>query len=122
MFDGAFGQVAASDGQSYHDYIREHILRAASMSNSDFYTKPQWISGSRIAHPYSTQSSAMRVDVIDKQLFIGFPAGNSFSNAADLIRFTKALLGNKLLNPVYTRLTLSPKVAIEPLGTPRAVA
>ena len=110
--------VAKVSGMSYYDFIREHIFRPAGMTSSDFYTKPRWRDDRRIAHPYTAQRqpSGQRVDAIDGyHLYIGSPAGNSFSNAADLVRFTKALLGNKLLNPAFTELTLSPKSPRAPL-------
>lgn len=110
--------VAKISGKSYYDYIRERIFRPAGMSTSDFYTKPQWLDDRRIAHPYTAQRqpAGQLVDAIDGyHLYIGSPAGNAFSNAADLVRFTKALLGNKLLNPAFTELTLSPKSPRAPL-------
>jgi CubicO group peptidase (beta-lactamase class C family) len=110
--------VEKVSGQSYYDYVRNHIFRVAGMTSSDFYTTPQWRDDRRIAHPYSTQFSPERADAIAQHIFVGSPAGDSFSNAADLVRFTKALLGNKLLNPAYSQLILTPKVPIEPPPPP----
>jgi CubicO group peptidase (beta-lactamase class C family) len=111
--------VAKASGQTYYDYVREHIFRVAGMTSADFYTTPQWRDDRRIAHPYSKNTTRPpteeRLDAIDRQLFIGGPGGGCLSNATDLVRFTKALLGNKLLNPAFTQLTLSPKAPIEPL-------
>ncbi|WP_460491286.1 serine hydrolase domain-containing protein [Dactylosporangium cerinum] len=106
--------VAKVSGRSYYDYVREHIFRPAGMTGSDFFTVPQWRDDRRIARPYSSQQSAARVDALDRHIFVGSPAGNSFSTAGDLARFTAALLGDELLSPAYTRLALGPKVPIAP--------
>ncbi|GAA3198429.1 serine hydrolase domain-containing protein [Dactylosporangium siamense] len=110
--------VAKVSGRSYYDYVREHIFRPAGMTGSDFFTAPQWRDDRRIARPYSSQQSAARVDALDRHIFVGSPAGNSFSTAGDLARFTAALLGDQLLSPVYTRLVLGPKVPISPPPPP----
>ncbi|MCW6008236.1 beta-lactamase family protein [Micromonospora sp. CPCC 205371] len=106
--------VATVTGQPYHDYVREHIFAAAGMTSTDFYTRPQWRDNPRIAHPYSTQPSGERADVIEQQTFVGTPAGNSFSTTTDLVRFARALLGGGLLDPLHTELTLGGKHAIPP--------
>jgi len=107
--------VAAVSGLSYHDYVRQHVFAVATMSSSGFYTRPQWESDRRIAHPYTAQGGGDRVDAIDRHLFIGSPAGNAFASADDLVRFTRAMLGHRLLDAVHTELALAPKVPIQPL-------
>ncbi|WP_246258550.1 serine hydrolase domain-containing protein [Amycolatopsis anabasis] len=68
--------VAEVSGQSYYDYVRENIFTPAGMTSSDFYTKPQWRDGRRIAHPYAPQDSGKRVDVLEEDPhFVGSPAG-----------------------------------------------
>ncbi|MFI9383384.1 serine hydrolase domain-containing protein [Kutzneria sp. NPDC052558] len=107
--------VAQVCGQSYYDYVREHVFRAAGMTSTDFYTRPQWHSDPRIAHPYAVHSSGGYTDSIDQRLFIGTPAGDAFSTCADMAAFARALLGAKLLDRAFTPATLSGKV---PLGPP----
>lgn len=106
--------VAAASGQSYHDYIREHIFRPAGMRTTDFYTRPQRYDDRRIARPYQKQPSGERVDVLDQKLFIGTPAGDAQSTCADMDRFAQALLGERLLNHALTEITLSGKVPVQP--------
>ncbi|MFD2764558.1 serine hydrolase domain-containing protein [Micromonospora eburnea] len=108
--------VAQVSGQSYYDYIRQHVFGPAGMTSSDFYTKPQWQADRRIAHPYTRQPSGQRVDIVDQRpLFIGRPDGDAFASAPDLVRFARALLDGALLNPVYTELVLSPKYPVATL-------
>jgi len=109
--------IAKVSGQSYYDYVRDHIFRPAGMTDSDFTTLPQWKAGRRYAHPYPADQSGNRVDALDGNDFayIGNPAGNAFASAPDLVRFARALLGGTLLNAAYREVFLSPKSAMPPL-------
>jgi CubicO group peptidase (beta-lactamase class C family) len=107
--------VAQVSGQSYYDYVRDHVFRPAGMTSTDFYARPQWHSDPRIAHPYAVQPSGEYVDSIDRRLYIGTPAGDAFSTCADMARFARALQGSKLLDRAFTHITLSGKT---PLGPP----
>lgn len=105
--------VQATSGQSYYDYIREHVFRPAGMTSTDFYTLPRWMRDRRMAHPYHRTDNGEWVDVIDDNVFVGLPAGGAFSNTTDLARFASAVMRNQLLDPAYTLLTISPKRAKE---------
>lgn len=110
--------VAKVSGQSYHDYVREHVFGPAGMRSTGFYTNAQWRDDRRIARPYVRQPSGERTDDVAGRLFIGTPAGDAFSSCVDMDRFAQALQGGKLLNPAYTRLTFSEKVPMPPLAPP----
>ncbi|MEV6965718.1 serine hydrolase domain-containing protein [Hamadaea sp. NPDC051192] len=99
--------VARASGQEYHDYVREHVFRAAGMGSADFYTLPQLREDRRIAHGYyRPEGAADRIDNLDEQIFLP----GAFASCAQLERFAHALWEEKLLNPAYTQLTLSPKL------------
>lgn len=103
--------VARASGQEYHDYVREHVFRAARLGSADFYTTAQWREDRRIAHGYyRPPGSADRIDNIDEQVFLPGP----FASCAQMARFAHALWEEKLLNPAYTRLILSPKLPTLP--------
>ncbi|HCT77226.1 MAG TPA: serine hydrolase [Micromonosporaceae bacterium] len=106
--------VAQVSGQSYYDYVREHIFGPVGMSSTDFYTRPQWRDDQRIARPYNKLPSGERIDIYNRRLYIGTPAGDAFSTCADMDRFAHALLGEKLLTPAFTQLTLSGKLPMPP--------
>jgi CubicO group peptidase (beta-lactamase class C family) len=111
--------VARVSGQSYYDYVREHILAAAGMSQSDFYTRPQWLTDPRIAHPYGTaggkgQPGGPVIDLTSQEDFIGGPAGNAFATAPDMIRFARALTSGRLVGPAWTGVMTSVKVPLTP--------
>lgn len=90
--------VARVSGQSYYDYVRAHVFRPARMTSSDFYTTPHWRVDRRIARPYATLPSGKRVSVIDRNAFIGTPAGGAFANGADLVRFLNRHLAGEPVN------------------------
>lgn len=106
--------VARVSGQEYDDYVREHIFRTAGMGSAGFYTLPQVRADRRIAHGYyRPEGSADRIDNLDEQIF----TLGAFATCAEMERFAHALWEERLLNPAYTRLTLSPKVpALPPPG------
>lgn len=110
--------VAQVSGKSYYDYVREHVLRPAGMTTTDFYTRPQWHADPRIAHPYAKQPSGGRADTIDRRLYVGTPAGDAFTTCADMARFASALQGSKLLDRAFTGITLSGKVPPPPQPGP----
>ncbi|WP_328603328.1 beta-lactamase family protein [Amycolatopsis sp. NBC_00345] len=110
--------VAQVSGKSYYDYVREHVLRPAGMTTTDFYTRPQWHTDPRIAHPYAKQPSGERADTIDQRLYVGTPAGDAFTTCADMARFAFALQGSKLLNRAFTGITLNGKVPPPPQPGP----
>ena len=58
-----------------------------------------------------------RIDNIDEQIFLP----GAFASCAQMARFAHALWEEKLLNPAYTRLTLSPKVPGPPPPGPVAL-
>ncbi|GAB2909309.1 serine hydrolase domain-containing protein [Streptomyces mayteni] len=111
--------VAAVAGRPYHDHVREHVFRAAGMTDSDFYTRTQWRDDRRIAHPYAVTETGEREDVIEQRLFVGTPAGDAFASCAGLDRFARALTGGQLLDPAFVGITLGGKVPpAAPRGAP----
>ncbi|MFF0449941.1 serine hydrolase domain-containing protein [Streptomyces sp. NPDC004609] len=113
--------VAAVSGQSFYEYVRQHIFAPAGMTRSDFYTRPQWLTDERIAHPYTLNPSGQRIDAVRAgegaaRMFIGTGGGNAFSTGSDLVRFAQALQGGQLLNPAYTELFMNAKLPMRPRG------
>ncbi|GAB3401430.1 serine hydrolase domain-containing protein [Flindersiella endophytica] len=106
--------VAALSGQSYYDYIHEHIFKPAGMKTAAFCTNPQWRTDPMIAHPYTTTPSGEREEALDRHLYVGMPAGGSFSSTRDMARFADALHRDKLLDPPFGYIHLSPKLPPTP--------
>ncbi|RKN47040.1 serine hydrolase domain-containing protein [Streptomyces hoynatensis] len=102
--------VQEVSGRSYFDYIREHVFRAAGMTDSDFFTAEQWRTDPSLAHPYALQPSGEREDVVDRKNFVGSPSGDAFATSGDMARFADALLGERLAGPAFTEITLGGKL------------
>ncbi|GHO79183.1 serine hydrolase [Ktedonobacter sp. SOSP1-85] len=110
--------VAQVSGMDYYDYIHQHIFAAAGMSKSRFYTKPQRERMQDIAHPYNSE----RVDISEQQGFIGEPAGDAYTTVEDMLRYSQALQTHQLLNPSFTDLLMTGKVAVPPPPAPNGPA
>ncbi|MGC7099674.1 serine hydrolase domain-containing protein [Amycolatopsis lurida] len=125
--------VAAISGKPFHTYVREHIFAPAGMDRSAYYTRPEWLSDPRIAHPYALQADGSRVDCVrhlDKgaisglpgsnsaRAFIGSGGGNGFSTAPELLSFARALREGKLLDRAYHELYVNGKISAAPMGSP----
>ncbi|OLF11598.1 hypothetical protein BLA60_11670 [Actinophytocola xinjiangensis] len=125
--------VAKVTGRYFHEYVAEHILRPAGMSSSDYYTRDDWLTNPRIAHPYMYQEDGSRVDAVRNldagavlgggpgsnaaRGYIGSGGGGGFATAGDLVSFATALGQDRLLTPAFRELYLSPKVPQTPLRT-----
>ncbi|MGW4113282.1 serine hydrolase domain-containing protein [Actinosynnema sp. NPDC004786] len=108
--------VARVSGQSYHDYVREHVFARAGMSTAFFPTPAEWRADRRLAHPYDKLGGAEWTDVIgmfDGGILAG-PAGGAFATAADVARFASAFQRDALHSAAHTHLAASPKWPLGP--------
>jgi CubicO group peptidase (beta-lactamase class C family) len=112
--------VAAVSGQSYHDYVRRHVLAAAGMKRSDLYTRPQVLADRGIAHPYYTRKSGQRADFTTNENFgyVGGPSEGVYASAPDLLTFVQALGKGRVLSDEFTELFASGKVVLAPTDPP----
>lgn len=103
--------VAQVSGQSYYDYMRQHVFSPAGMARTDFYTQPQMLASSDFAHPYVMQNGQY-IDVASQATFIGGPDHGAYSSGPELLAFAGALQSGRLLTPAYTELALSGKYPV----------
>ncbi|MFE1951658.1 serine hydrolase domain-containing protein [Streptomyces sp. NPDC059524] len=124
--------VEAVTGTTYWDYVEEHIFRRCGMTDTAFFTRPQWLTDQHLAHSYMRQADGSRVDAVrnlDKgspdpyQLgknpargFIDPPGDGGFATAPDLVRFAHALADGTLLDRPYAELLTGPKIPHAPQG------
>ena len=104
-------------GQTYFDYVRDHIYKPMGMTNTDCYQLNYDIPN--LAVGYTSPEGKIDDPSLKTQrpnnLFLhivkGGPAGGGYSTAPDLLKFALALESNKLLSPAYTKLmtTATPK-------------
>ena len=120
--------VEAVSGRRYWDYVEEHIFRRCGMTGSGFFTRPQWLTNPRIAHPYMTVSGGSQVDAVrhlDQGSSIEYLAGRNpgrafidaigdggFVTAPDLVRFARALYDGTLLDRPWTDVLTAPRTPV----------
>lgn len=90
-------------GQSYADYVRDHVFTPAGMGATGNLPEDSHVPG--LAVPYAGENSAE-----DTLPWSGTSAGGGYSTARDLLAFAAALQSGKLLDAAHTTLLLAGKV------------
>jgi CubicO group peptidase (beta-lactamase class C family) len=113
--------VERVSGQSYFDYVREHIYKRAGMHESDSYELTEVVPNLAVGYA-RFQDDPLGIDPRRSNIAFlpwrGSPAGGGYASAPDLLKFARALNTHKLLSPRMTELVLGAKVAMT--GSPRA--
>jgi CubicO group peptidase (beta-lactamase class C family) len=92
-------------GQTYYDYVRDHIFKPAGMTNTDSYFSDA--KTPNLAEGYRRNEKGERVNNVDTRPGRGSSAGGGYSTTEDLLKFANALRENKLLSPEGSRRILS---------------
>ena len=105
--------IEQATGESYFDYVRNHIYKPAGMTNTDAYDKdgPEPNKATGYIKIY-TDKGVDWMSSTGERVMKGMPSGGSFSTVEDLLRFDIALRNHKLLSPEYTGIVLSTKPEI----------
>jgi CubicO group peptidase (beta-lactamase class C family) len=102
-------------GESYSDYLRDHILDPVGMTRTGYSTYiPAQVPG--MAHGYALVGS--KLEDISNQPQIANPSGGAYSTTGDLFKFAQALLDHKLLTPAMTVTILTPRASAPQPGGP----
>ena len=105
-------------GQSYFDYVREHIYDPAGMVNTDCYELD--LDPPNLAIGYTRErmpdGQTRWVNNLFKHVIKGGPAGGGFSTVEDLLRFAEALRSEKLVSRAMLDVLWSPKPASPEYG------
>ena len=99
--------VERVSGQSYYDYVRDHIFEPAGMTSSG--SEPEEQAVPNRAKGYMRGPGGVRPNT-DTLPYRGTSAGGGYTTVGDLLRFATALTGHKLLNARYTDLLTTGKV------------
>lgn len=124
--------IEAVSGQTYWDYVEQNIFRRAGMTGSAFYTRPQWLTDRRIAHPYMKVADGTYVDALHHldrssayehlegrnpgRVFIDAMGDGGFATAPDLVRFARALTDGTLLSRPWADVLTSARLPLGPTG------
>ena len=99
-------------GESYYDYVREHIYVPAGMTSTGSEPEDQAMANHSIG--YTKMGAGMGTDAWHPTTgtlsYRGTSAGGGYSTVGDLLAFANALRDNKLLDPQYTKLLITPHV------------
>ncbi|MBK7859144.1 MAG: beta-lactamase family protein [Archangiaceae bacterium] len=88
--------VEAASGQSYAEYLREHIFQPAGMSRSSMEDKKHL--GTDAARGYRVRAGRV-VPSEDIDISSRFAGGGARSSVEDLLRYARALTDGKLVTP-----------------------
>jgi CubicO group peptidase (beta-lactamase class C family) len=94
-------------GQSYYDYVREHIYEPAGMMSTGSEPEDKAVADRSVG--YTKMSSSEWKPNTDTLPYRGTSAGGGYSTVEDLARFADALKGRKLLDALYTEMLTTGK-------------
>jgi D-alanyl-D-alanine carboxypeptidase len=100
--------VEKVSGQSYYDYVRDHIFKPAGMIATASEPEDQVVADRSIGYMRSDGTSWQ--PNTDTLPYSGTSAGGGYSTVEDLLKFATALQTNKLLKPQYTEMLTTGKV------------
>lgn len=115
--------IETVSGGNYYDYIRQHIYQVADMTNTDSYEIDPRNPRGDVAIGYTHRDPITdkmlegdRFDNFGLNLFKGTASGSGYSTCRDLLKFTQALLGHKLLGSEMTEIVMTPKIKEGSMG------
>jgi CubicO group peptidase (beta-lactamase class C family) len=94
-------------GQSYYDYVREHVYVPAGMTSTGSEPEDKAVSDRSVG--YTKMDSAAWAPNTDTLPYRGSSAGGGYSTVEDLVRFADALQSHKLLDALYTEMLTTGK-------------
>lgn len=97
-------------GESYYDYVRENITKPAGMTNTDCYELDKV--NHNLAVGYDKEYTDTGVNFsnnIFMHVMRGGPQGGGYSTVEDLLKFERALRGNKLVSAEMVKMLTTAK-------------
>ncbi|MCI0489843.1 MAG: serine hydrolase [Blastocatellia bacterium] len=89
-------------GQSYYDYVREHIYKPASMADTDAYEVDASVPNLASGYTRERGEAGKRRSNLYRMPARGSSAGGGYSTTGDMLKFTIALQNCNLLSRPYT--------------------
>jgi CubicO group peptidase (beta-lactamase class C family) len=114
--------IEAVSGQTYYDYVRNHIYRPAGMGRTDSHRPaddvPNLAIGYTLQGPDGTMLSTREPNDEFLGNWRGSSAGGGYSTLRDMWRFARALTRGRLLRPTAVEMITTGKESLEPSGPP----
>jgi D-alanyl-D-alanine carboxypeptidase len=95
-------------GQSYYDYVRQHVYAPAGMASTGSEPEDQAVPDRSVGYTKSEPDAPWRPNT-DTLPYRGTSAGGGYSTVDDLLRFATALQQHKLLDAHFTELLTTGK-------------
>ncbi len=102
--------IEAVSGQSYYDYVREHVFGPAGMTSTDSLPESVEVPNRSIGYTRSGSGAQSWQPNTDWLPWRGTAAGGGYSTVGDVARFADALTSHKLLSPASTELLITGKI------------
>src|SRR5882672_2171008 len=102
-------------GQSYYDYVAEHIYAPAGMTRSGSEPESEPVADRSVGYMRAPGAAGLTRNT-DTLPYRGMAAGGGYSTVGDLLKFATALMGHKLLDAEHTALLITGKVSPSPGG------
>src|SRR5687767_9685824 len=100
--------VEKVSGQSYYDYVRDHIFKPAGMTGTASDPEEQLVAERSIGYTrFIGDGLKPNTDTLP---YRGTSAGGGYSTVEDLLKFATALQTHKLLNAQYTEMLTTGKI------------
>jgi CubicO group peptidase (beta-lactamase class C family) len=103
-------------GQSYFDYVREHIFVPAGMTNTGYFELDEVVPNLAIGYARFDDDVLGIGPRRNNGVFLGYKgssAGGGYATAPDLLRFARALQEHRLLSAAMTEEVTAGKVQAE---------
>jgi D-alanyl-D-alanine carboxypeptidase len=97
--------VEKVSGQSYYDYVREHVYLPAGMTSTGSEPEGQSVANLSIGYTANGTANGLRPNT-GMLPYRGTSAGGGYSTVEDLLNFANAVQQNKLLDAHFTKLLL----------------
>jgi D-alanyl-D-alanine carboxypeptidase len=97
-------------GESYYDYVRDHVYKPAGMSSTASLAEDEVVPNRSIGYTIPEDGGKLRPNT-DTLPYRGTSAGGGYSSVEDLLAFATALSDHKLLDAHFTELLTTGKVA-----------
>jgi len=93
--------IERASGESYYDYLRQHVYGPAGMKSTGSEPENNVVSDRSIGYMHAGSKWRTNAGTLP---YRGTSAGGGYSTVGDLLRFANALQADKLLNAHYTQL------------------
>ena len=101
--------VEKASGQSYYDYVRDHIYKVAGMTSTGSEPEDTHVANLSTGYTGMGATDGGTRPNGDTLPYRGTSAGGGYSTVDDLLGFANALQANKLLNAQYTEMLTTGK-------------